>query len=53
MASNRPMENGPRLRIMCMIASLCPMIAMRISTQAKGSKRGLRTVRSMSHAAAA
>jgi hypothetical protein len=52
-ASSRPIEKRAFTRIMCMMASLWPMMATRISAQAMGSKRGFFTLRNMAHALAA
>jgi len=46
------MEKGPLMRIVCMMASLWPMSAIRIRAQARGSNRGLFTLRSITQALA-
>ena len=53
MASNRPMEKRPLMRIICMMTSLWPTSAITMRTHATGSNLGFFTLRNITHALAA
>src|SRR6202041_2789652 len=53
MASGRPIEKGPWMRMLYTRASLCATMAARLNIHARGSRAGFPTLRSMTQAPAA